>query len=1165
MVTNAFGFEVGKPFIHNFTSKDYRGHTQNWIVEQDTNGVMYFGNQAGVISYDGFYWRTIPIANFSTVRSLALAANGRIYVGAVGDFGYLVPNAAGKMIYHSLVPQLDSSLRDFGNVWNCMALGDQIFFLTDDWLYIYKNNEFKVIPTRGDYFYACFLVGNQVYVHDYGVGLLRYSNDSLHPIPGGNNLDVQSIHVIFPYDEQHFLIGVRNMGFILMDKKTGNLTLLNQKLTDFIAEAELYHAVQLDSTRYALATIRKGVVIIDKEGWILEVINKNAGLQDETVYYLKQTHGVLWAALEKGISTIDWQTSIRFWDEASGLMGSITDMVRFNNQMIVSTGSGVFKLQLQNQGQVSYFESIPEVADQAWDLQKFTIANTTDSMLLVGIGKGLWKITSTNAERVFRGEGVYKIFPSSVHSNRIYLGMMSGLGFVSINPENKKFSDVQLIATFNNEVRDIFENPDGSLWVSLAYKGAALIRPNTQTGNRAAIKRFEAEHGLKVKRELRMFTFQNRLLFSCESGVFNFDTTTQTFVSDTIFTSKFSLQPGLTTFYTHDTHENHWINGRFHYSYFSKKMLEKSKLLNRLPEVNTEFQYVDQNQLLWIGTSEGIYRVNPNQNPMEEHSFKVLLRKVYVKNDSVLFWGDNKLDLIPKIEHRNNFIGFVYTSGYFEKPEDIQYSFILEGYDVDWSEWSVSNKKEFTNLFERTYTFKVKARNYMGTISPETSFTFIIKPPVYRTWYAYLLYLISTVALVVIIVLYRTKKLRNDKIRLESIIRERTLEILRQKDEIETSAISLTRANRELQKLSVIAQKTDNAVAVFDALGNIEWVNEGFTQMFGYTLEEFISEKGNNLMRSSGHVHIADALKECIEKKETIIYQYFTLTRNQQGIWAQTTLTPILDESGNISRIIAIDSDITKIKDAEQEIQHQRDELKKTNETKDKFFSIIAHDLRGPLSNIFTMLNILHSDMDLYDKDQLQTFIGQMKETTGNTFNLTENLLDWAHLRRDSIQYFPKIISIFDLVNENLELFQSQATKKNIRLINKLSEAILVYADEEMIKTIIRNLLGNAIKFTEAEGHVIFDFTEEAEKWWIHVTDTGKGMKKEAIDKLFRIDVHHSTLGTQKEKGSGLGLILIKEFLGKNQGDIRVESQIGKGSTFSFCLPKPTLGSGRAT
>ncbi|MGD9993849.1 MAG: ATP-binding protein [Salinivirgaceae bacterium] len=1153
---NAFGYEAGKFFIRNFTSKDYRGHTQNWVVEQDSNGVMYFGNQAGILSFDGYFWRTIPISNHSTVRSLTIDDKGRIFAGAVGDFGYLEPNANGKMMYHSLVPLLDSSLRDFGNVWNCTALGDQVFFLTDNWLYIYSNTGFSVIKTRGDYFYALYVAENELYVHDYGVGLLKYANDSLSLVPGGKHLDVHSVHAVLPYDKEHLLIGVRNVGFILLNKRTGSLSLLNQQLTEFIAHAELYHAIVLDSSRFAIATIRKGIVIIDRDGNILNQINKSSGLQDETVYFLKKTGGVLWAALEKGISNIEWRTPIRYWDESSGLQGSITDMVRFNNQMIVSTGSGVFQLIEKPNGETSYFMSMADVADQAWDLQTFKIPDRSDSILLVGIGKGLWKITRNKTERIFRGEGVYKILPSSVNPERIYLGMVSGLGYINYNTRLRKFSDVHMVAEFTNEVRDIFENPDGSLWISLAYKGAAFIDRNKLSTNSDAVTLYGAEQGLQVKRELLLFKCQNKLCFSCEQGVFNFDSVNKRFIADSLFAASFKIEPGRTTNYITDNKGTHWINGRYRFVSKDSVLIEDSDLLKRLPDFNTEFQYIDFDRSLWIGTSEGIYRVKSNEKPEAESMFKVLLRSVYSKSDSLLYWGNSTLKTTPKLEHKNNFIGFVYSAGFFEKPEAIQYSYLLEGYDTQWSEWSGINQKEFTNLFERTYVFRIKAKNYLGIESYEAVFSFTIKPPWYRTWLAYALYAVGVILIVTAIVLYRTRKLRHDKIRLESVIRERTMEIIRQKDEIEASANSLAEANRELQKLSLIAQKTDNAVSVFDARGNIEWVNEGFTHLFGYTLEQFINEKGRNLVQSSSNLQIADALKNCIERKESIIYQYFTLTRSQQGVWAQTTLTPILDEAGNITRIIAIDSDITKIKDAEQEIEHQRDELKKANDTKDKFFSIIAHDLRGPLSTVFTLLNILHTDLDLFGKEQLKTLIGQMKDATGKTFNLTENLLDWANLRRDTIPYRPKTISISEVVDENLELFQSQASKKQIHLENELPKEVEVFADEEMIKTIIRNLLGNAIKFTSAGGQIRFKASETTDKWCIHVIDTGTGMDKDEIDKLFRIDIQHSTPGTLQEKGSGLGLILIKEFLDKNKGEIRVESVHGKGSTFSICLPK---------
>ena len=407
--------------------------------------------------------------------------------------------------------------------------------------------------------------------------------------------------------------------------------------------------------------------------------------------------------------------------------------------------------------------------------------------------------------------------------------MGSGLGYISYNTRIKRFSDVHMVAEFTNEVRDIFENPDGSLWVSLAYKGAAFIDRNKPSANSDAVTFYGADQGLQVKRELLLFKCQNKLCFSCETGVFNFDSVNKRFIADSLFAASFIIEPGRTTNYSTDNKGTHWINGRYRFVSKDSVLIEDSDLLKRLPDFNTEFQYIDSDCSLWIGTSEGIYRVKPNEEIEEASSFKVLLRSVYSKNDSLLYWGNSTLKTTPKLEHKNNFIGFVYSAGFYEKPEALQYSYLLEGYDNQWSEWSGINQKEFTNLFERTYFFRVKAKNYLGVESNEAVFSFIIKPPWYRTWLAYALYAVGVILIVAAIVLYRTRKLRHDKIRLESVIRERTMEIIRQKDEIEASANSLAEANRELQKLSLIAQKTDNAVSVFDATGNIECNRAGPT------------------------------------------------------------------------------------------------------------------------------------------------------------------------------------------------------------------------------------------------------------------------------------------------------------------------------------------------
>ncbi|MBI9067363.1 MAG: PAS domain-containing protein [Salinivirgaceae bacterium] len=1142
--------ENGKPFIKNYTSKLYKGHTQNWVIEQDSNGIMYFGNQVGVITFDGSSWRTIQISNHSTVRSLAKSPEGRIYVGAVGEFGYLEPNAHGKVEFISLKPKLDSIYQNFGEVWSCAQYNGDIFFLTDKWLFQYDGKSFKTYKSKGENFYLCFPTPNAFFVHDFGYGLTILSGDSLKLVPNGEEVKIESINSILAIDDENIIIATRENGLYKVNYKKGSYSLINKNLQAFAEKNEIYQAIQISRNKYALATIHNGVAIVDGEGKLIEVINKKAGLLDETVYYLYESNGVLWCALEKGIAKIEITDMFRFWDESVGLLGSLTDVSRFDKKLFVATGNGLYYLENDGSVELDVFKKCNNIETQTWDLQEFS------NKLLIGTGRGLWIYENDSISRVFRGQSVLKILVSKKIPNRIYLGMRYYFAYIDYIPDINSFTEPKKVARFNVEVRQLIEDHNGRIWAGLIYTGVAkfdIIK--SKDSSYYTNKIYTQSDGLAIERDIRLLNLNNEIYFSSDKGLFQFDPIKDKFIPDTKFYNQFTIKPNNPIKYNFDSINKHWINGKYIVTESNGVFSLDSLLLKRLPPFIVEQQYIEKNGTIWIGTSDGLFHFNQYSNYPKTSNFKVIIRKVATKKDSVIYWGTKKTKKLVKIDHHTNFIAFFYSAPYFVKEQDLKYSYYLDGYDNKWSDWTKETKKEFTNLFEGRYTFKVKAKNYLGQISEIDEYSFSILPPLYRTLLAYLIYAILFMALITAIVYFRTKKLRLDKIKLERIINSRTQEIILQKDEIEVTAKKLKLANQELKKLSIIAEKSDNAVVIFDKEGNIQWINKGFTRMYGYTLEQFVFERGRNLIEASENPNIASSIKECIETKETTIYQYFAINRNGNGIWAQTTLTPLLDKEGNLQQLIAIDTDITKIKDAELKIETQRDELKITNENKDKLFTIIAHDLRGPLSNIFTLLNIIYNELDMLEPDQLKNLIGQLKETTGNTFNLTENLLDWAHLRRNSISYRPRLINLKELIHENIELFDSQANKKSIRLINKLKGTENVFADEEMVKTILRNLLANAIKFTGQNGKIILSTSLEGKFRWIHINDTGKGMDPKEIDKLFRIDKPHTTLGTNKEKGSGLGLILTKEFIEKNHGEIRVESVKNEGSVFSFSLP----------
>lgn len=233
-------------------------------------------------------------------------------------------------------------------------------------------------------------------------------------------------------------------------------------------------------------------------------------------------------------------------------------------------------------------------------------------------------------------------------------------------------------------------------------------------------------------------------------------------------------------------------------------------------------------------------------------------------------------------------------------------------------------------------------------------------------------------------------------------------------------------------------------------------------------------------------------------------------------------------------------------------IEEKNRNLELLNATKDKFFSIIAHDLKGPLNTLISFSNLLANDPALMSPQEIKVIAQELNKSVKNTSRLTENLLTWARSQMDNLGFYPVSTSLNKLVEDNIGLFQTMAHQKGITLKADLATDATIYADESHIRFVLRNLISNALKFTKVGGTVEISIQLTDTMVEVAVSDNGLGISEEIIDKLFRIDAKHTTLGTAGEKGTGLGLVLCKEFVEKNGGQLHIRSQAGKGSTFSF-------------
>jgi PAS domain S-box-containing protein len=280
------------------------------------------------------------------------------------------------------------------------------------------------------------------------------------------------------------------------------------------------------------------------------------------------------------------------------------------------------------------------------------------------------------------------------------------------------------------------------------------------------------------------------------------------------------------------------------------------------------------------------------------------------------------------------------------------------------------------------------------------------------------------------------------------------------------------------------------------------------------------------------------------------------LKKNGEIVCGELKVAALFDENNTMRQTIFIVQDVTERKKAQKRIQQYLEELKELNATKDKFFSIIAHDLKNPLNVITGYSESLEEIKSTFSEERVRKAVSRIYNSAVNLDKLLENLLEWSRMQIGKKEFVPRTLKLNHVINDNVVLLSGMANSKEIELTSDVKEDLSVIADHNMLKTVLRNLITNALKFTPRGGNVTISAKDRGDCVEVSVMDTGIGISQENQKKLFRIDAPYGTPGTEQEMGTGLGLILCREFIKKHHGKIWVESEIDKGSTFTFTLPK---------
>ncbi len=351
------------------------------------------------------------------------------------------------------------------------------------------------------------------------------------------------------------------------------------------------------------------------------------------------------------------------------------------------------------------------------------------------------------------------------------------------------------------------------------------------------------------------------------------------------------------------------------------------------------------------------------------------------------------------------------------------------------------------------------------------------------------------------------------------------------------------------RELTALFGAMRDLVIEYDANGVHRQVVETNENLLSKHKDEVIGKSIFELFDQPTAEIILSGIRKCLNTKELAIVNY-SLVINNRTRFFEARISNLSNNS-----VIFVAYDITKRKENEERIKSNNKELKGLNATKDKFFSIIAHDLRNPLGNFKLISNLLADSYDDLDENEKKEFLVMMKDSSNNIYDLLNNLLEWSRSQRGDLKLYPIDVEINDIAANCIQLLSPLANAKEISLINRIPDHTNITADLNLLTVVVRNLISNAIKFTPVGGEISVVAERQGKELLVSVIDNGIGMTQETIAKLFRIDVNITTIGTSQEKGTGLGLILCKEFVEKHGGRIWAESEPDKGSKFIFSLP----------
>ncbi|WP_430932781.1 ATP-binding protein [Saccharicrinis sp. 156] len=901
----------GSPYLQNYNPSVNNSYSQLWDIDQDQRGIMYFGGTEGLFEFDGTNWRHYPMPKHSIVRSLAVDSLGTVFIGGNNDFGFFKPNQIGTLKYHSLTHLVPNDAPYFQSIWRIYTSEQGVYFFSRKRIFRYINNTIEVIPVNLQ-LPCAYLINGDIFIKDRTNGLARIDGNQIVLLKNCEELSTieQGYFFINSFSDTELLISFSKTNhFYKYNLNTQTLTNhhIPEATRKYLAENYQFSTADLENGTIAIGTSRGGVIIINKQGEIVELINSNRGLSTDLVSSVfLDSEKNLWSTSRKGISRIDISYPANFYYKKQGLEANVVCSKFHNGTQYIGTDIKFYylppyQLKLSNDNHVVKSIAKPFAPNQIIDV---------NGHLLLCNWYGVEEIVNDKSKTFYQGlTRVFCAAHDKQYPNKIALGQNNAVVICTFKETgvNKDLVLTDTLSIEDNNISQIrsmaFDN-DGNLWLASLNEGIFLIRFMSKDLKSYHISHFSEKNGLpNILLESLVTKFNHKINISTPKGIY-----------------KAVLPPaGSPDSLTRFTHDKYW-GKTFTEDSCAVRMIEQIDSISyfisgdktgilTVQDSNAQFNFkpflklgqissvsVENNRYINLGQFESFCTFDSQNKKDYARPFNVLIRKVIIStNDSILFDGaflnptgkkvinNQTEEFIPTLENRFNSLRINFSANFLESSEKNQYSYMIEGFDKDWSPWSPTASAVYTNIPHGKLKFKVKAKNVYGTVSEISTYSFLVKPAWYQTKWAYILYCLLSIFLIALIAKLYNRNLTLKNTKLETMVKKRTHELEETIDKLKDTQSTLVQQEK-MASLGILT-----AGVAHEINNPLNYILGGYTGLDFYFREHEIEDEEVQLLM--------DSIKIGVDRAADIVAGLNQFSRTKNTFDEKCDLHSIIDNS----------------------------------------------------------------------------------------------------------------------------------------------------------------------------------------------------------------------------------------------------------------------------